>query len=342
MTDQQQPKSIEYTPLNRQGRSPLWLRLLEQYALVLLIAVIFVFFSTYSKSSQTFPTINNWNVILGGVSVVSLIAVGALFPMVCGYFDFSMGANAAMAQVMCAGFMIKNGAPLWLAVVLAVLLSSVVGVLNGLFVTKFNMSPFVTTLGMGMLLSGMMVYYTGGTTLVSGIDRTLFDLGSSRVGGLPSVFFVTLAFAGVAWYFFTHTPFGRSLYAIGSNATAAKLVGVPLVKNVWFSLITAGFVAGCAGVMNLARQGSAIASDGNYLLFPALAAVFLGATAIRPGFMNVIGTLLGAILVSMSVSGLALSGAGGWASNVFNGAALIIAVGLSTYLGHRKRAGGTH
>lgn len=104
-------------------------------------------------------------------------------------------------------------------------------------------------------------------------------------------------------------------------------------------LIVAGFIAGGAGVLQLARVGSASASDGGTLLFPALAAVFLGATAIRPGFFNVWGTIIGAVFVSVSVSGLALSGASGWASNVFNGLALLAAVALSTYLGRRKRRG---
>ena len=153
------------------------------------------------------------------------------------------------------------------------------------------------------------------------------------------MFIITLGVGAVAWYFFTHTPYGRSLYAIGSNATAAKLVGLPVRKNVWWSFVVAGSIAGVAGVLQLARTGSGTASDGNSLLFPALAAVFLGATAIRPGFFNVIGTLIGAIFVSISVSGLTLSGASGWASNVFNGVALLAAVGLSTYLGRRQRSG---
>jgi len=321
-------------PVQRKPRS---LKLLEAYALPLLTVVVFAFFALFPLSSRAFPTVNNVNVILGSQAVVALVAVAALFPLISGYFDFSLGATAAMSQVICAGLMSKSDMPLWIALLVGVLLGVLVGAVNGFFVTKLGMSPFVTTLGMAMFISGLMIWYTGGQTIVSGIDPALIKFGSSRILGLPTVFFITLLVAAIAWYFFTHTPFGRSLYAIGSNPTAAKLVGLPVTKNVWWSFIVAGAIAGVAGLMQLARSGSGTASDGNFLLFPALAAVFLGATAIRPGFFNVIGTIIGAVFVSLSVSGLTLSGASGWASNVFNGLALLAAVGLSTYLGRRQR-----
>lgn len=313
------------------------MRAFESYALPLLTVAVFVFFALLPLSARAFPTINNVNVILGSQSVVALIAIAALFPLVCGYFDFSLGANAVMAQVLTAGLMSVFGLPLWVAVLAAMVVGTLIGVINGFFVTRLHMSPFVTTLGMAMLLAGLMSWFTGGQTFVTGIDPALIRFGSTRWLGIPLVFYITIAVALIAWYFFTHTPYGRSLYAIGSNATAAKLVGVPVARNVWWSFIVAGFIAGGAGVLQLARVGSATASDGGMLLFPALAAVFLGATAIRPGFFNVWGTVIGAVFVSISVSGLALSGASGWASNVFNGVALLAAVALSTYLGRSRR-----
>lgn len=338
MTDTKSPPTTATVSIPVK-HAPAPLRLLESYALPLLTILVYAFFCFFPSSSASFPTINNLNVILGSQAVVALIAIAALFPLVSGYFDFSLGANAAMTQVIAAGFMSRYGVPLWLSIVVALALGTLVGVANGYFVTRLRMSPFVTTLGMSMLLAGLMNWFTGGTTFVSGIDPAISRFGSTRILGLPLVFYIMIVVGLVAWYFFTHTPFGRSLYAIGSNATAAKLVGLPVSKNVWWSFIVAGFIAGGAGILQLARVGSATASDGGTLLFPALAAVFLGATTIRPGFFNVWGTIIGAIFVSVSVSGLALSGASGWASNVFNGIALLAAVALSTYLGRSKRRG---
>ena len=326
-------------PAPRSDRAGAMTRFLENYALLILTALVFVFFSFFPASSATFPTLTNLNVILGSQAVIAMIAIAALFPLICGFFDFSLGAVAAMTQVLTAGFMAKSGWPLWLSIIVPILLAGLVGLLNGFFVTKLEMSPFVTTLGMATLISGIMVWYTGGQTIVSGIDPAITKFGSSRLLGLPTVVFVLLFVAAIAWYVLTHRPFGRSLYAIGSSSSSAKLVGIRVNRNVWSSFVIASMIAGLAGVLQLSRAGSASASAGNDLLFPALAAVFLGATAIAPGFFNVIGTIIGAVFVSISVSGLTLSGASGWASSVFNGIALLAAVGLSTYLGRRKRAG---
>ncbi len=137
---------------------------------------------------------------------------------------------------------------------------------------------------------------------------------------------------------FTHTPYGRSLYAIGANPRSAQLVGIRVNKYVLISFMLAGLISAITGILQLARFGSATADTGNSLLFPALAAAFLGATSVRPGFFNVVGTMIGLLFVAVSVSGLTLAGAQAWVSPVFNGAALLAAVGLSTYLGRKRGA----
>lgn len=315
------------------------LRMVENYALVFLTIAVFVFFSVYPASSAAFPTVTNLNVILGSQAVVTLVALAALFPLVAGYIDFSLGATAAMSQVLTAGLMANSGLSLLPAMLIPIAIACLVGAVNGFFVTRMHMSPFVTTLAMATLISGVMIWYTGGQTIISGIEPAVTSFGSGRLLGLPYVVYVVLAVGAVAWYFFTHTPFGRSLYAVGSNVSSARLVGIRVDRNVWQTFVISSSIAGLAGVIQLSRMGSATASSGNDILFPALAAVFLGATAITPGFFNVIGTIVGAVFVSISVSGLTLSGASGWASNVFNGIALLAAVGVSTYLGRRRALG---
>src|SRR5690606_21223483 len=106
-------------------------RFFENYALVILTAAVFVFFAFLPASSRAFPTLANLNVILGSQAVVSMIALAALFPLICGYFDFSLGAAAAMPQVLSAGLMARSGLPLWLAIIIPILLAGVVGIANG-------------------------------------------------------------------------------------------------------------------------------------------------------------------------------------------------------------------
>ena len=336
--DQVARASVPSSGRRRSTRLAALAGLAERYALLLLTVAIAGFFSVYPTSRASFATVANLNVTLGTQTAVALLALAAVFPLVAGHIDFSLGATAATSMVLCAGLMSRHQMPLALAVVICVLLGGLVGLVNGIAVTRFQMNPFVTTLGVGTLLGGIIQWYTGGQTIFTGISKHLTDFGSLTLIGLPQVTFVVVGLGVVSWYVLTHTPYGRSLYAVGSNERSARLVGLRVDRNVLIAFVGAGLLAGVAGVLQLSRTGSATADTGTSLLFPALAAVFLGATTVRPGFFNIGGALIGVLFVSVSVSGLTLSGASAWASPVFNGLALLVAVGLSTYLGRRSRA----
>jgi len=320
-------------PDQRRGR----LRgLAERHALLVLLIAVTVFFSVYPESRDRFFTSENASVLLGNQSTIALLALGAILPLVCGYFDFSLGAIAATSGVITAGLMSFHDLPLGLAILAGVGIGTGVGFINGLLVTRFGLNAFVTTLGMATLLGGLIQWYTGGQTILAGLDPRLAEFGSTKFLGIPQVVYVVLVAALVLYYVLAQTPFGRGLYAIGANPRSAALVGIRVRRSSWTAFVLAGGIAGIVGVMALARTGSATAGSGNELLFPALAAVFLGATSVRPGFFNVVGTIIGVLLVSVSVSGLTLSGASSWASPVFNGAALLVAVGVSHYLGRSR------
>ncbi|MQA35399.1 ABC transporter permease [Modestobacter roseus] len=308
----------------------------ERNALLALLLAVIAFFAVYPDSSATFFTTQNASVLLGNQSVVALLALAVILPLVTGYFDFSLGAIAATSSVLTAGLMSFHALPLGVAIAVGVGTGAVIGGVNGLLVTRFGLNSFVTTLGMATLLGGLIQWYTGGQTILAGIDPALPRFGGATWLGLPRVVFVVLLATVALWYLLSQTPFGRSLYAIGSNPRSARLVGVRVDRSVWTTFVLAGALAGVTGVLQLARTGSATADNGTSLLFPALAAAFLGATAVVPGFFNAVGTIIGVLFVSVAVSGLTLSGASAWASPVFNGAALLVAVGLSHYLGRHR------
>jgi ribose/xylose/arabinose/galactoside ABC-type transport system permease subunit len=311
----------------------------EANALLVLLILVGAFFAVLPASRSVFLSTDNLSVLLGNQATVALLALAAILPLVSGYFDFSLGANAATSTVLAAGLMSRHGTPLWLVCVSCLVVSSAIGLMNGILVTRFRLNAFVTTLAVATLLGGVIQWYTGGQTIITGISTRLVDFGSLNLFGIPEVVYVVVVVAVVLWYVLNHTPYGRSLYAVGANPRAAKLVGIRSGRYVALSFVMAGATAGVVGLLQLARTGSATADSGNSLLFPALAAAFLGATAVRPGFFNVVGTMIGVLFVSVTVSGLTLAGAQAWVSPVFNGAALLSAVGLSTYLGrHRGRA----
>ncbi|UPO76964.1 ABC transporter permease [Arthrobacter sp. Helios] len=321
------------------ARTPLGAQL-ERFALPLLLVLIIAFFGVFPASSAVFLSTANVSVVLANQSVVTLVAIALIFPLVAGHFDFSVGGIAVMSSVVTAASMAHFALPLWLSCLLGVAAAALVGAVNGLLVARFRMNAFVSTLGMATLLGGLIQWYTGGLAII-GVDPAFTTFGSSTWLGLPRVVFVVAVLVFLAWYLLTHTPFGRSLYAIGSNNRAAVLVGLPLRRYTQTAFILSGTLAGLAGVILAARTGGANADNGTYLLFPALAAVFLGATAILPGRFNVVGTVFGVLFVAVSVSGLTLSGAANWVDQVFNGVALLVAVGLSSYLGRRRSGQGT-
>jgi ribose transport system permease protein len=191
------------------------------------------------------------------------------------------------------------------------------------------------------LLGGLLQFYTKGITITEGIPSSFSNWGSLQYLGIPRPFWLLVIIGLVAWYGLMHTPWGRQLASIGSNPRAAHLVGVRVDRLVFSSLVASSLLAGAAGVLLTSRSGGADPVEGTSYLFPALAAVFLGATTIRPGFYNVWGTIAGVFVVAVGVSGFTLLGAAAWLSNVFNGGALILAVAVSTLAGQRRMRGAT-
>ncbi len=322
--------------LLRNGRGNL-LHQAERFALLGLLILVCIFFSVLPKSSGTFPTSANIAVLTGNQIVTALLAIAEIFPLVSGNFDFSLGGNAAMASCLTAGLMSRDHAPAIVAIAVAVLFGLAVGVVNGVLVCYTRMSSFVTTLGVATLLGGIVTWYTGGQTITSSISQGLINFGSLDWLGLPRAVYLVAVVTLLAWYLLAQTPFGRRLYALGDNPRSARLVGIRVQREAFYAFVLAGLLAGIAGVLLTARNGGATADTGTDLIFPALAAVFLGATAVDPGRFNVLGTVIGVLFVAVAVSGLTLAGVSDWVQPVFNGCALIVAIGLSTYLARRRR-----
>lgn len=308
-----------------------------RYGLVVLILAVWALFALLPGSSRAFTSSANIQAVLANTPVVAIVAIAAIFPMVCGRFDFSVGANAVLCSVVCAAVLSNFAMPLVVAVVAAVLVGMLVGVVNGLLVARLDLNAFVITIGMATLLPGVVHWYTRGVDITRGIDQGLRDFGSLLWLGVPRSVWLLAVVVAVSWFVLTQSPFGRRVYAVGANETAARLVGIRVDRTVFLSFLISGGLAGFAGVVLTARNGGGLVGAGTDLLFPALTAVFLGATAIMPGRYNVLGAVLGVLFVAVSVSGLRLSGAADWVPAVFNGVALIVAVALSTLL-RRKNA----
>jgi ribose transport system permease protein len=213
-----------------------------------------------------------------------------------------------------------------------------VGIVNGLLVARAEVNSIVTTLGTSSIIGAIVVWYSNGISISTGISSTLIDIGTGKWIGIPKPFFFLVGIAVLVWYVLEHTPLGRYLYSVGSSPRAAELVGLSVRRLVMGSFIASGTIAGAAGLLFVATQGSANPQIGANFTLPAVAAAFLGATCIKTGRYNVWGTFTAVFFLAVMVDGLTLWGVAGWVSDFFNGVALITAVAITTYSGRRRRA----
>ena len=325
-------------PRGRGARLPRALAVVgERYALVVLLAVVIVFFTILPSTSSTFPTQANLNAVLGNQSVVAILAIAAIFPLVAGYFDFTLGAVAGLSALVSAACMSQAHLPVWLAIIIGILSGTAIGAFNALLVAITKLDAFVVTLGVATLVTGLLQWYSGGQNIILGISPVITSFGSLQFLWIPQTIYLVALIAAASWFLLNRLPYGRRIQALGSNARAARLVGISLERHVSSVFLISGTLAGIAGIVMVARNGGAIANAGPDLLFPALAAVFLGMTAVHPGQYNVPGTILGVLFVAGTISGLTLAGGSGWVNSVFEGAILIIAVALGHFLSRRRR-----
>ena len=311
-------------------------KLLEAHGLLLLTIVIALFFSFYSETSATFPTLANLQIVLAGQSVLAIVAIGALIPLVASQWDLSVGATAGLAAVFGAS-LISSDMSLPLAVLATIAIAATVGTVNAFLVTRLGVNFIIATLGVSVIVAGVVNQKTGGLTVVTSLPQFLTDLGRQELLGIPRLVYLTALVAIMANYLLEHTPVGRYLYALGSNLVAANLIGLRTRLLLGSTFVIAAVLSGIAGILQVAYAGGASPTVGPSFTLPALAAAFLSAAAVKPGKFNVWGTLVALLFLATLNSGLNLAGAEPYVNSYVNGAALIVGVGLASYLG-RVRA----
>jgi ribose transport system permease protein len=307
----------------------------EPYALVGLLIALIVFFSVFPKTSDTFLTAANLRNLAATQAVIAIAALAALIPLVCAQFDVSVGAVLGGASFTIAEVLHKTSLPLGVALVLGIGLAGLVGLINGLIVAYIRANSFIITLGMATLVTGLVSLASHDQTVV-GVPDPMTRFGSGNWLGVPRPVWLMLVVAVGCAYALRHTLAGRKATSIGANPRAARLVGIRVERIVAGAFVVAGLLAGLAGALQLARSGATNPQIGPGFTLSALAAAFLGSTTIRPGQFNVPGTIVGVFFVAVSVNGLTLAGAASWVDPVFNGAAVVLAVSLSTLLAARR------
>ena len=306
-----------------------------RYGVLFVILIFIVIFSITNHA--TFDSRTNFNIIIGSNAVPLLIALASLAPLVAGEFDLSVGAVLEVSSVLTAVLTGEHHLNAVLVLIIATLVGTTVGAINGLLITRIGISSFIATLGTSSVVSALSIYLTNGNVLYQGIPVKLVSFCQHTLLGVPLIAIAAVAIALVYWVVLEHTVFGRRLLAVGLSRKSAELMGIKPKRMLMSAFMISGTFAAVAGWLELGRVGSASAGIGAQFLLPALAAGFLGATTIKVGRFNVIGTVLAVLLVAIGISGLELNGVPSWFIPLFNGAVLIVAVGASRFALLRNR-----
>lgn len=277
-----------------------------------------------------FNTTANLSTILMTQSIPAIFAISLMLPLVVGQFDLSLGAVLTLGLIITTGLPSFYGWPLMPSIAAALLLTTLTGLINGFLVAHVGLNALVVTLATGSILTGLILWFTQGAVITSGIPESLRRLGD-RIYGVPVPFIVLVVVAGLVWYFLERTPRGRYFYAVGGSQEAAKLAGLNVRRLTISAFAGAGLLAGIAGVIQAGMLGAGNPTVGAGFLLPGFAAVFLGATTIKPGVFNVPGTVLAVFTVSVGIIGLTMLGLPFFVEPVFAGATLLLAIILSKY-----------
>lgn len=294
------------------------------------ILVLFIIVFSILEPNQFFTT-QNLRIILTQQSVLAILAIGVCLPLIIGQFDLSVGAVMGLGVILVTGLPSQQGIDVVPAVAITLAACALIGLINGLFVAKIGVNAFIVTLGSSTVISGSVLWYSGGNTFTQ-ISSGLRTLGGGDVGGVPNVVIVLAVVATTAWFLLEMTPVGRYLYAVGGSRDAARLAGLDVATLTILAFTLTGLISGLAGVLEASTLGSGSPTVGPPFLLPAFAAAFLGATAIKPGSFNILGTVFAVFTIQTGIVGLELVGVPYFIEPVFTGGVLIIAVVVTRIL----------
>jgi ribose transport system permease protein len=283
-----------------------------------------------------FLTSGNFSAMFSSQTSLLILALALILPLTAGDYDLSVASIAGLSAMVVAVLNVNHGWPIWAAVVVALALSLLVGVINGLVSVAVGIDSLIVTLGMGTLLEGIVDWVSNSNT-VSGISNSLVDLVvTDRFLGIPLEFWYGVALSLILWYFLEFTPVGRRLLIVGRGRDVARLTGIRVKLVRQGALVASAGLAGLAGVFVAGTSGAADPTSFSLLLLPAFAAAFLGATTILPGRFSSWGCLVAVLFLVTGITGLQQLGAQTYVQNLFYGGALIVSVLLSHAVRSRK------
>jgi ribose transport system permease protein len=308
--------------------------LFEVYGLLILAVLLLVVFSLLLP--RTFPTQLTAAAILQETSTVALLALGQTIVIASGNFDLSIGYAVDICAVLSIGLQ-RSGLPWPVVVAIVLALGLGIGLVNGLLVEYARIDSFIATLGVGTIMYGIANWYSGGRQIVATLPPAFLAINQTSLLGIPLPAWYVVVFTLFFWVLLEFLPIGRYLYGVGSNRRAAELVGVRARRYVIGAFLVSGFTTAFTGVVLASRLQVGQSSVGPEYLLPAFVGALLGATTIKPGRVNALGTVVAVLILAIGIAGLQQLGGQFFVEPLFNGSTLIVAVGLAAYAARRRQ-----
>lgn len=291
-----------------------------------LIALIVVF--SFARA-DVFPTVNNVLNIMNQISILGVMAFGLTVCLTMGLFDLSIAAMATLGGYVATFLLVQYpdqiSTPVAVAVSLGV--SALIGVFNGVIVSYLGISAFIATLATGSIITGAMLGISESKTIITGIPDDFMSIGQGAVFGVSNPILIMLGVGLALWLLLEHTQLGRHLYAIGGSAEASRLSGIAVKRYAPLALAICALCAGLGGLMAAAILGAGRPQGvGDGYLLNAFAAVFIGASSLRPGKFHILGTAIGVLLIGVINNGLSVMGVPTFWQYIVQGVLLIAAL----------------
>ena len=320
------------TSIARRRLSPgarIGLAIFARYATIIGLALMIVIFSILSPDA--FPTLNNFVNVLNQASLATIIAGGLTLAVVVGELDLSIGYAASLHGVLVTGLIVHDKLPIALAIVIVLALGALIGVVNGLIVTKLRVNSVIATLGVGTIIVGVAFAYSSGVPIVAGVPEGFLQLSLGRwLFGIPNPIIIMAVVVVGLWVLVERTAIGQEIQAVGGNPIAARLAGINVDRIKILGFVISAVCAALTGALLASRLGSGTTNAADSYLLTAFAAVFLGSATLRDGEFHVLGTFIGTLIIVFGFNGLNIFGAPTFSQYVFQGTILVVAVALSS------------
>ena len=293
-------------------------------ALVLVLMVVIA-----STTSSYFLTAYNLQALIRDLAFIGMIAIAQSLLLLVGELDLSVGKIATLSGILGGLMMVKAGVNSYLAFLISVLIGAALGAINGLIITQLRLNSMVVTIGMTGVYGGINLVITKGKA-VTGIPEDIYILGKGTLMGIPIPFVFTLIVLVIILFLVKKTKTGRYLYAIGNSRDAAKILGIPVnkIRMIIYSIV--GMISALAGMLYVARLGSAQSAIGENWPMNSIAASVIGGVALTGGIGNPAGALIGAAIIAVIQNMIVLLGVNVYWQSAVSGFIVVIAISFSS------------